>query len=351
MKKLVFISALFIFASWSDVQAQDRSGLFENPGPLELKLDFSFKQLKKETNDSTLMEEVMYYREGSADWDSIKVQMRKRGNFRLQNCYFPPVKLNIKKKERKETIFEDDKKLKLVLPCLNTKATNALIIKEYLCYQIYEKVTPFSFHTRLTPVEVTEHRKNKDKVFNLLAFLVEDDKQVAKRNNGEIMKDAIVHPLRLHDTTAVRFAIFQYLIANMDWSTVYQHNAKVMKTKDPYRLIPLAYDFDQSGFVDASYAILNPEWESAAVNPANVRADVKDRIYRGYCRENDPLMYAVRDEYLVIEDEVYGIIEAYKKYLDDTDYKSLQKFVEGFFDTLEDNEAFKTEIIDRCRTK
>lgn len=351
MKIFTFLSAIYLLMNWSYGQDSGRSALFESQEPLALKLEFSFKELRKETDDSTYIDQLLYYRDGSKDWDSLLVQMRRRGHFRLERCYFPPVKLSIKKKQRKGTIFQDDKKLKLVLPCQNIKSANALIIKEYMCYKIYEKITPYSFNTRLTPIALTDHRNNKDRDFTLLAFLIEDDKRVAKRNDGEIMKNAVIHPLRLHDTTAVRHAIFQYLIANMDWSTVYQHNAKIMRTRTPYRIIPLAYDFDQAGFVDAAYAVLNPEFESATINPANVREDIKDRIYRGYCRENDRLMYFVRDEYLQLEDDIYDIIETHKHYLEERDYRSLRSFIEKFYKILADDQLFKQNIIDQCRTE
>ena len=39
------------------------------------------------------------------------------------------------------------------------------------------------------------------------------------------------------------------------------HNEKIILTEDPLRYIPLTYDFDMSGFVNAPYAVINPDFE------------------------------------------------------------------------------------------
>ncbi len=337
--------------SFSYAQEASISPLFASQEPLDLRLDFSFKEFREETNDSTYLDRVMYFKTGDNQWDSIDVRLRKRGHFRLERCFYPPVKIRIKKKKRKGTIFEEDKNLKLVLPCQKSKEANALVIKEYLCYKIYEEITPYSFGTRLSPINLVNKGKKKDQEYQLLAFLIEDDKRVAKRNKGEIKDDVVMHPLRLHDTTAVRHALFQYLIANMDWSATYQHNEKIMRTENPGRNIPLAYDFDQAGFVDAAYAVLNPEFERATVNPAFVRDDVRDRIYRGFCRNNDELMYFVRDEFVDLEETIYGIIEEHKSYMNEREYKSLKKFIEKFYKVIKEDKLFSYYILEQCRTE
>lgn len=349
MKNLTFLLLTFLISNWSFGQKASKEDLFSTHEPLSLKLDFSFKKLKDDTNDSTYLDKVLYFKSGDDPWDSIEVRLRRRGHFRLEKCYFPPVKVRIKKKKRKGTIFEDHKNLKLVIPCERSKDADALVVREYLCYQIYEHITPYSFRTRLTPIELIDHAKKKDRRYKLQAFLIEDDKRVAKRNDAEIRDDVVTHPLRLHDTTAVRHAMFQYLIANMDWSATYQHNEKIMRTENPGRNIPLAYDFDQAGFVNATYAVLNPEFERATVNPDLIRDDVRDRVYRGFCRNNDELMHHVRSEFLDLEGKIFEIIEDHKGYMEERDLKSLNRFIKKFYTTLKDDKLFKYHILSQCR--
>ena len=56
--------------------------------------------------------------------------------------------------------------------------------------------------------------------------------------------------------------MFQYMIANTDWSTTFLHNAKLIQLNDTKKYIPLAYDFDMAGFVDAPYAVADPSLET-----------------------------------------------------------------------------------------
>ena len=53
--------------------------------------------------------------------------------------------------------------------------------------------------------------------------------------------------------SSLRLDFFQYMIANTDFSTQFLHNIKAIQTKNG-RFIPIAYDFDMSGVVNAPYA-------------------------------------------------------------------------------------------------
>ncbi|MEM6376866.1 MAG: hypothetical protein AAF705_01560, partial [Bacteroidota bacterium] len=53
-----------------------------------------------------------------------------------------------------------------------------------------------------------------------------------------------------------RLALFQYMIGNTDWNLHKQHNIKWLRTKDG--AIPVPYDFDYSGLVNAPYAKPHP---------------------------------------------------------------------------------------------
>jgi len=82
--------------------------------------------------------------------------------------------------------------------------------------------------------------------------------------------------------SAARFAVFEYMISNYDWSmragpagTECCHNGRLMSSGAPGELLTaVPYDFDYSGLVDAPYAV--PP-EGLPIN------DVRQRNYRGYC--------------------------------------------------------------------
>jgi hypothetical protein len=126
--------------------------------------------------------------------------------------------MKIAKKDAKNTLFEGNKQLKLVLPCHNANDNNELVLREYLCYKLYEAFTPYSFKTRLVNIDLTElRRQNKTKSFTLKGILIEDVDKAAKRLNAKTIK-ANIPPNSLNDTMALRFDLFQLLIANTDWS-------------------------------------------------------------------------------------------------------------------------------------
>jgi hypothetical protein len=96
---------------------------------------------------------------------------------------------------------------------------------------------------------------------------------------------SVVPLTQIDATSGARFAIFEDMISNYDWSmragpkgTECCHNARLMSGAPGAPLIPVPYDFDYSGLVDAPYAI--PP-EGIPVN------DVRQRDYRGYCAHQD----------------------------------------------------------------
>lgn len=323
-------------------QKPDVTPLFASETPLSIRLKLSLKEIKKETNDSTYMDGMLSYEKAKGVWDSLKVSLRVRGEFRLKECYFSPIRLKIKKSDAKGTIFEGNKALKLVMPCKKSKDNNSLIVKEFMCYKIYDLITPYAFNTRLVDLDFWEQSGKKESNYQLTGFFIEDDDLVAERHNAEVKDKLTLHPLALHDTTAVRHDLFQYFIANIDWSTTFLHNAKIIQTREPFRNIPLTYDFDQSGFVDAPYAVLNPEFDMT---------DVKNRVFRGFCRDKDDLFQYVRNQFIAEEGEIGNVLAKYQTMLTDKEFSSLQRFVSDFFVIMKDDKKFTAEVIDKCRTK
>ncbi|MEY3405847.1 MAG: hypothetical protein ACO263_09015 [Cyclobacteriaceae bacterium] len=338
MKNLAIVA--FLICSLGTLQAQknDLTPLFSEEKPLDIKLRFSVKDVKAIKVDTVYTASVLHFKNGDT-WDSIKVDIRARGNFRRANCYFPPLRVKIKKDDAKGTVFEGNKSLKLVLPCKSAKEGN-LIYREYVCYQMYEPITKYTFNTRLVNISFTDLSNKKMANIAVPGFFIEDDDVVAKRHNGEVVERKI-NPLMLADSMSVRHDIFQYMIGNTDWSTAFGHNAKLIQLNSTKKLIPLTYDFDMAGFVDAPYAEVN---ETLGI------ASVKERLFRGFCRP-DPLMQAIRQEYIANEKAIMGAIEANQSLFDPKEYAGMTKFMTDFFTTMRDNTKFKTSITDACRTK
>lgn len=341
MKYLASLLLVLICLHESYAQQGNQTELFTSQEPMNLKLEISFNELKDQTNDSTYMDGILHYEQNGV-WDSLKVNLKKRGNFRLEQCFFTPLKLKIKKKHAAGTPFAGNKILKLVLPCERTSENNSLVIKELICYKIYEQVSPYSFSTRAVNIELTETSKKNEKSYELKGFFIEDDEEIADRFDGVIKKNLKPHPLLLKDTVEIQHAMFQYLISNLDWSTTNQHNAKIMVLENPITYIPLAYDFDHSGLVDASYATV--------IKPFDAE-NLQVRIYRGFCQENADLIYYVRDQFLQLESEIFQIMDNYASEMTPYTHSIMTSFVTDFFNTLRDESEFKSRIVNTCRTK
>jgi hypothetical protein len=325
----------------ASAQSDDVTPLFKSVDPVSVKLSFSIKEVKKITNDTIYSPTVLHFKNESGGWDSVKIDLRARGEFRRKNCFFPPIRIKMKKKDTDGTLFAGNKSLKLVVPCQTAKTANDLIMKEYLAYKLYEPITPYFFHTRMVDLTLTDNSSKQPKTHQLKAFFIEDDGLVAKRFGAKMLKDVQLHPMRFHDTTSTIHDFFEYMIANTDWSSMAQHNIKVMQLKTK-ELIPLTYDFDMSGLVNAPYAQVSELLEISSV---------KERVYRGFCR-TDAVFEYVRKEYINHEAQIMNAFNT--KELSDLNPKELagaKKYIEEFFTTLKNDKSYKDNILSKCRTK
>jgi hypothetical protein len=336
---LLIASLLITTMHGSYAQDNTPSPLFASENPVDIELRFSIREVKKITNDSVYTPSVMKFKNDQGQWDSMKIEIRARGNFRRNNCYFPPLRIRMKKKDNEKTVFAGNKSLKLVVPCQTSKQYDDLILKEYLCYQLYEPVTPYHFHTRMINLTLIDQSSKQPKTYIVKAFFIEDDDKVAKRFNGKIEEDIKLHPLRLKDTVSTTHDFFEYMIANTDWSTAGLHNAKVIKL-NPTDYVPLPYDFDMAGLVNAPYSTVS---ETLPIS------SVRERIYRGFCRP-EPIFQYVRADYLKKESEIMNIISTNSMGIAPKELAGIQKYIGEFYSILKNDRSFKDNILSKCRT-
>ena len=319
----------------------ETTALFSSQKLLSIKLRMSIKEVKKNTNDSTYLESKLYYKSEAQVWDSLKIELRARGNNRRENCYYAPLRLKLSKSVSKGTPFEGNKKLKLVLPCLIEANNDDYVVREYMAYKLYEIVAPVHFKTRLVNVEFIEEKGKRTISNDLKGILIEDIDNVANRLNGNEIKRRIM-PLEQDDLASIRNSFFQYMIANTDYSTTYNHNGKLLFVDK--KIVPLPYDFDMSGLVDASYAVVS--------NVQNLTLNIEsvtERVYKGYKR--DELLFAqVRQEFINKKSKMFGMIDSLETYFQDNNqFIRAKRFVSEFFEIIEDDIRFKKNILDKVR--
>lgn len=352
MKKQIACIAFLLFSflcnnSYSqNVEKPDKSEqltkLFRSQEILSVKLGFSNKDVKKKTNDSTYIKTNLSYEAGDGSWKEFEVELRVRGNFRLAKCYFPPIKVKINKSASKGTLFEGNKKLKLVLPCSTQKSKNDYIVKEFMAYKLYEIISPYNFITRLSDISFTEERGNKIKTHELKGIFVEDDKKIAKRFGGRVL-DRSVNPLSQNPLTSVQNAFFQFMIGNNDFSTYAPHNIKLFEINK--KVIPIPYDFDLSGLVNANYAVVS------VINDVPLTSSVTERLYRGFERDQKTILQ-VRNEFLENKVKLLGVVDSLEPFFDDPKgFSKAKDFISDFFEIMQDDDLFEKKITDKLRTK
>ncbi len=104
------------------------------------------------------------------------------------------------------------------------------------------------------------------------------------------------------------------------------------------QVIPVPYDFDAAGLIDAPYAM-----PQTALGQRNVR----DRVFRGFCRSEPYLSDAVA-KFQSVRGEVFALIDGLAG-LDARTRQRVVRFVEGFYAILDDDKKFAEEISGACR--
>ena len=336
-KKILLISILY-FLHFGNILHSQESNLFSEDINLKAQLSFDFKDLYKSTNDSSFIKSQMIFSGNGISEDTITVRIRVRGNFRKKICYFKPIRLEVRKKQAEKTIFQNNRKLKLVVPCQNEKGKDELIYKEMLAYKFYEHVSEIHLKTQPVSLKIIEIKNNKEIEHNMFAFLVEDDSKVAKRHDIKKFPKRRVSPLTVSDSSAINFALFSYMIGNTDWSMAYQHNTEMFFNGK--KLIAVPYDFDHSGLVNAYYAKPN---QMLKIN------SVTERVYRGLCRRDPKTFSNIRNLYLAREEEILNTLNKYEGKFNEKEFLRLTQYIKSFYDIIKSDNDFKLKILSKCR--
>ncbi|MEO5947439.1 MAG: hypothetical protein ABIP79_11535 [Chitinophagaceae bacterium] len=265
----------------------------------------------------------------------IPIQLQSRGNFRRSkdNCKLPPLWIHFTKANSPVTsIFSEQKKMKLVIPCQGDE----YIIREWLAYKIYNLISPLSFRTRLVQVSLDDPAIRKAPA-PFYAILLEEEKQLAKRNKM-IAVETKTRPQQTQTNPFLTMTVFEYLIGNTDWSVQFLHNVKLL-VKDSLSLpITVPYDFDHAGIVSALYAL--PE-------EALQLSSIKERRYRGYCMTDLKVFEPVIARYNDLKSDIYSLYNNCK--LIDAKYlKFVTGFLDEFYETINNSKKWQKAFSYPC---
>lgn len=250
---MVYGSLLVLMAQKEDT-SHVHEPLFKNNSLLDLRLEFDIDALMHDRGEVRHYHEALLkYTDETGHQHQQFVKIRARGNFRRDpnNCDFPPVHLKFSKKRTPNTIFEGQKKLKLVTHCQEEE----LIMKEYLAYKAYQVFTPASFHVRAARITYfdTKGRIPTEKKF---AFFIEDPESLAERIGGVDVYDEGMPSEGVDSLSTLRLHFFAGLIGHTDWWVEKSKNVKFIRFKD-LPAVPVPYDFDFAHIVGAPYIHLS----------------------------------------------------------------------------------------------
>jgi hypothetical protein len=197
--------------------------------------------------------------------ETLPILLSPRGILRRTKvaCSFPPLGVQFTAKPPKQSLFDRQKRLKLVTHCRNPSDHQQYVLLEYAAYRMFNVLSPLGLRARLGTFDYVE--QNGRAVASKTGFFIEDPDDAAKRNSlAELRIAARIAPSQLDPVTSARAAMFEYMIGNTDWSMragpagdTCCHNFKLFgrAAGAQYGIIPVPYDFDVSGLVNPPYAL------------------------------------------------------------------------------------------------
>jgi len=259
-------------------QVLPAQGLFRDTVPLQVTIVTDMKALLRDRDTTKFVPHAatVTYRDAAGADRKFPATLRTRGHFRRQarNCDFPPLKLEFRRDSVKDLLFQGNSTLKITTSCRpSVPEYEQYVLGEYALYRAYQAVSPKYFRTRLARITYHDANGQLNDVVSW-AFFVEDDKEVAKKfglsvdqAQGALFKD-------LDETQLAITSLFEFMVANTDWSISGLHNVALMRdSTQEFHIV--AFDFDWSGAVNPRYAV--PDYR------LNLRT-VTDRLYRGPCK-------------------------------------------------------------------
>jgi hypothetical protein len=258
-------------------------------------------------------------------------------------CDFPPLRVTFTTPPPATSLFARQRRLKLVTHCRNAQPFQQYVLLEYSAYRMLNMLTPRSFSVRLANIDYVDAAGRP--ITSRIGYFLEELSDVAKRNG---MTDTHAPPripvTDLSPADAARYALFQHMIANHDWSMRAGpegddccHNAKLIGPLAPGSTVPIPYDFDYSGFVSAPYA----------TPPDELRlSSVRQRLYRGYCIHNAEDLAAAR-QFRAARPQLISAITSTPGLEAKTRQRAIA-FLDPFFADIGTDQAVTTRVINHC---
>lgn len=347
-KNYIAAAILAAFVSGTTVVADDcctTDPLFASQDVLALHVSGPMTTLTRDRPDDVDLPGSASWQEADGSTVTVDVGIRARGNYRRrrETCRFPPVRLNFRKDDVADTLFHKQDVLKLVTHCRDRSSRyEQLVLREYLVYRMLNVLTDLSYRVRLLRITYTDTESDADDR-NTIAFVIEHKSRFEKRTGLPVVEIESTRVDRLAPDYANLMAIFQYMIGNTDFSPIAGaageeccHNVHLFGSEER-ALFPIPYDFDMSGMINAPYASPNPRFDLR---------NVRQRLYRGRCVNNDllpPTLSLFRER----REQLYELV-ANEPLLTNGTRRSMTSYLNSFFKEIDNEAAFIRQLTREC---
>lgn len=341
----VFLAAAPLLLLTASVGAQEHgkvTPLFRDDAPVDITLSGPIRKIASEADRST----KDYPATLQAGGETLAIELSARGisRRRRENCRFPPLRVDIPGDPDDTSLFDHQSRIKLVTHCDDGARYEQHLLREYAAYRLYNLLTPESFKVRLLRVTYLD---KGDEFRTKWGFFIEDVDDVSRRLNRHELIIGSVAPNALEPRAAARFALFQYMIGNTDWDMIAGpagsdccHNVKLVSADSEMRtdLIPVPYDFDNSGLVDAPYAVPNH------ILPIRY---VTQRHYRGFCSLNQ-LVIEEAEAFRHARPEMEAALSTIPG-LSAEHRRKMLRYLGDFFEDIATPAAIERNLLSDCR--
>ena len=211
------------------------------------------------------------------------------------------------------------------------------LLKEYLAYRFFNEITDRSYRVRLANIT---YQREKGKPITRFGFFIESKRNLAARLGTKRLSTKEISRTALDQGHLNQVSLFQLMIGNVDWAATQGgndeccHNTKLFEQKSG-GILAIPYDFDYSGLVDASYAVPNTDLR---------QKKIKQRIYRGFCSNNNLLEENIalfNSKKAAIMSMIKGFEPLYGRQRSKVAY-----YMKGFYTTINER---TTSLLSRCR--
>jgi hypothetical protein len=254
----------------------------------------------------------------------------------------PPLKLIYKRNP--SAAFYPLKMLKLVNACKPTNEYDQYLLKEYVCYKMYNLLTDMSLRPRLLNLKYQDS-SGKKKPITRHAFLLEEPKEMARRNKCRQFGGRIIQNQLIDRNQETLLSLFEYFIGNTDWGISFHHNVilhniiLLQSKKDSVAApFPVAYDFDGSGMVNADYV---------APDQMLGISSVRERAYKGLTKTMAELNAAL-DIFRKQKAAIYATVDQFALLSYDTK-REMKSYLDDFYDTIDDPAKIRETFITNAR--